>query len=216
MSGAATDRSTRLVRWWARRYTAGLDQPAAACRRAEIDSDLAEHEHSRRESDWPAARVGRERIGRMLAGLPADVGWRHDQLRRRSRHGLASALIPVTTLASLLLAAYYLAFAAYLIGNTAVADQQAWGRLPLGGFTDYADEAGGMSPAVGVIASLGLLLAVAAVARPVAPVLANAVILPIAMLAVMFFWLGAWPLALVVLAGAVTDLATRAPQAPAE
>ena len=43
MNDTPTDRSTRAVRWWVRRYTAGLDQHAAASRRAENDSYLAEH-----------------------------------------------------------------------------------------------------------------------------------------------------------------------------
>jgi hypothetical protein len=211
MNDTTCDRSTRVVRWWVRRYTAGLDQPAAAFRRAEIDSDLAEHERSRRDTGWPAARIGRERIGRMLAGILSDIGWRRDQLRSRRRHGLASVVLPLTTVASLLLSTYYLAFSAYLLGNTHLADQHAWGRLPLRGFVGYADEAGRVSPAVAIIGGLGLLLAIAAVARPIAPVLANAVTLPIAVFAVMFFWLGVWPLGLIVLAGTVTDLVTRAP-----
>ena len=214
MNDTPTDRSTRAVRWWVRRYTAGLDQHAAAFRRAEIDSDLAEHERSRRETGWPAARIGRERIGRSLDGIPADIGWRHDQLLGRRRHGLASVLLPVTTLASLLLASYYLAFCAYLLGNTDLAGRRAWGRLPLGGFVSYADEAGRMSPAVAIIGGLGLLLAIAAVARPIAPLLANALTLPIAAFAVMFFWLGVWPLGVIVLAGAATDLVIRVPRTP--
>jgi len=120
-------------------------------------------------------------------------------------------MLPVTTVAQLVLAAYYVAFAAYLLGSSALADQQVWGRSPLQGFDAYADETGGFTVAF-IVAGLGLFLAVAAVARPVAPVLANAMTLPSAVLAVMFFWLGVWALGVVVLAGAATDLATRAPR----
>jgi hypothetical protein len=210
MSGLPDDQSARLVRWWVRRYTAGLDQRPAAIRRAEIDSDLAEHDHFRRETGWPTSRIGRERLRRMLAGVPGDIGWRHDRLRVRSQHAVTSMMLPVTTIAQLLLAAYYVAFAVYLLGGSALADKQVWGRSPLQGFEGYADEAGASGVAI-IVACLGLSLAIAAIARPVAPVLANAVTLPSAVLAVMFFWLGVWALGLIVLAGAATDLATRAP-----
>ena len=211
MSGLPDDRSTRLVRWWARRYTVSLDQTTSAFRRAEIDSDLVEHDRFRRETGWPAPRIGRERIWRLLAGVPADIGWRHDRLRVRAWRGVTSIMLPVTTVAQLLLAAYYVAFAAYLLGSSALADQQVWGRSPLHGFDGYAEEAGASGVAF-VIAGFGLSLALAALARPVSPVLANAVTLPSAVLAVMFFWLGVWALGFIVLAGAATDLATRAPR----
>ena len=116
----------------------------------------------------------------------------------------------MTTVAQLLLAAYYVAFSAYLLGSSALADQQIWGRFPLQGFEGYADEAGASGVAF-IIAGLGLSLALAAVARPVSPVVANAVTIPSAVFAVMFFWLGVWALGLIVLTGAATDLATRAP-----
>jgi hypothetical protein len=209
MSRLPDDRSARLVRWWARRYTVGLDQTTAAFRRAEIDSDLAEHDRFRRETGWPASRIGRERVRRLLAGVPADIGWRHDRLRVRARRGVTSILLPVTTVSQLLLAAYYLAFAAYLLGRSALADQRVWGRSPLQGFDDYADEAGASGVAF-IIAGLGLSLVLAALARPVSPVLANAVTIPGAVLSVMFFWLGVWALGVIVLAGAATDLAIRA------
>ena len=209
MSGLPADRSARLVRWWVRRYTAGLDETTAAYRGAEIDSDLVEHDRFRRGSGWPASRIGRERVRRLLAGVPADIGWRHDQLRVQARRGVTSMMLPVTTVSQLLLAAYYVAFAAYLLGSSALADQQFFGRSPLQGFEGYADEAGASGVAF-ILAGLGLSLAAAAIARPVSPVLANAVTLPSAVLAVMFFWLGVWALGVIVLAGAATDLATRA------
>ena len=205
---ATRGHSTRLVRWWVRRYTAGLDQPAATFRRAEVDSDLAEHDCHRRDSAWSPTRIGGERIQRLLLGVPADLGWRRDQLRARGRHGITSVLLPVTTLASLLLAAFYVAFAVYLLGSTGLADQRVWGRLPLHGFAGYEDQAG----AVAVFGGAGLVLAIAAIARPIAPVVANVITLQIAVMSVGFFWLGVWPLGLIVVAGAAADLAIRAPR----
>ena len=211
MSGLRDDRSARLVRWWVRRYTAGLDQTTAAYRCAEIDSDLVEHDRFRREAGWPASRIGRERVRRLLGGVPADIGWRHNRLRVRARRGVTSMMLPVTTVAQLLLAAYYVAFSAYLLGNSSLANQQFFGRSPLQDFEGYADEAGASGVAI-VLAGLGLSLAIAGVARPVSTVLANAIPIPAAVLAVMFFWHGVWALGLIVLAGAVTDLAIRAPR----
>ena len=83
------------------------------------------------------------------------------------------------------------------------------GSFPLQGFDDYADEAGASGVAF-IIAGLGLSLVLAALARPVSPVLANAVTIPGAVLSVMFFWLGVSALGVIVLAGAATDLAIRA------
>jgi hypothetical protein len=211
MSDTPGDRSTRLARWWVRRYTAGLDEPAATFRRAEIDSDLAEHDLYRNVSGWPPARIRRERLRRLAAGAPSDIGWRHDRLRGRAPRGVGIVVVPLTSIASMLLAAYYGAFAAYNLGNSALADQQIFGRSPLQGFEAYADEAGASTAAL-IIAGLGLMLAVAAIARPIAPVVANAVTLPIAAVAVMFFWLDVWPFGLAVFAGAATDLALRAPR----
>ena len=207
------DRSVRLVRAWVRRYTAGLDEPRAAPRRAEVENDLAEHDRYRRDCGWPAARIGRERLRRSLGGVPDDLGWRRDQLRARSRRGVTPVVVPVTAVASLLLAAYHVAFAAFLLGNESLADRRFWGRSPLQGFEAYADEAGATTAAL-VIGGFGLLLTIAAIARPIAPVTANAVSIPIALIAVVFFWLGVWLLGLIVLVGAATDLATRASHKP--
>ena len=120
------------------------------------------------------------------ARVLADLGWRHDQLRARRRQRVTSVLLPVTTLASLLLAAYYVAFSVYLLGGTGLADHRVWGRFPLQGFAGYEDQAG----AVAVFGGAGLVLAIAAVARPIAPVVANVVTLQIAVMSVAFFWLG--------------------------
>lgn len=210
MITAAGDRSTRLVRWWSRRYTAGLDPVTAASRRAEIDSDLAEHEQFRRDGGWSTTRLSRERLRRTLAGVPADVGWRYDRLRHgTNRHGLISVLGLVTTVAQLALAVYFFAFAAYLVGNTGLADRQVFGTSVLAGFEHYADEPGATT-AASIVGALGLVLALSGVARSISPIVSNAATIPVAMLATLFFWLGIWPLAVLVLVGAMVDLAFRA------
>ena len=183
---------------------------AASARRAEIDSDLAEHEFVRRDAGWSTTRLVRERLRRTLAGVPADIGWRYDCLRHgTNRAGVTSVLGLVTTVAQLALAAYFVAFAAYLVGITGLADQQVFGTSVLAGFEYYADEPGA-STAASIIGALGLVLAVSALARSVSPIVSNAATIPIASLAPLFFWLGVWPLAVLVLVGAVADLVLRA------
>ena len=156
-------------------------------------------------------RQGEGPTQRSQSSMFGDIGWRHDRLRGRARGGAGSILLSVTSIASLLLAAYYVAFAAYLLGDTYLADQQVWGRSPLQGFEAYAGEAGA-SIAASIVASLGFILALAAVARPIAHVFSDVATVPIASLAVMFFWLGVWPLGVMVIAGAAIDLAFRAPR----
>ena len=148
MSAAAADRSARLVRWWARRYTAGLDPVTAASRCAEIDSELAEHERFRRDAGWSTTKLSHERLRRTAAGVPADIGWRKDRLRHStSRYGLLSVLGLVTTVAQLALAIYFFAFATDLLGNTDLADQHVFGTSVLAGFEHYGDEPGASTAA---------------------------------------------------------------------
>ena len=90
---------------------------------------------------------------------------------------------------------FHFAFAAYMLGNTTPAEQPF-----LGGIDNSAEEVD--RPVASVIApfiaNLGVVLLVAGLARPVSPVIANAATILIVGVAVMFFWLGAWPVALVV------------------
>lgn len=210
MTDLVDDRSARLVRWWARRYTAGLDAVTAAGRRGEIDSDIAEHERFRKDAGWSSSRLVRERLRRALAGVPADIAWRHDRLRGHTRNRRVTGLVrSVTTSAQLVLAAYLFAFAAYLFGNTALADQQLLGRSPLHGFEHYSD-APGTSAAAVIIGGLGVVLALSSITRPISAIISNVVAIQIAMLTVLFFWLGVWPLGLLVLIGAAIDLAIGA------
>ena len=207
------DRSTRIVCWWARRYTAGLPHPYGAERRAEIDSDLTEHRLARVSDGWTERRIARERLTRLARGAPADLAWRHELLHRATNRVFARAAGALTTAASLLLATFHFLFAAYLLGTTSLAD----GRF-LGGLDAYAEEVGrpvASAIAAAVIGGLGLVLILAAVTRPLSPLMTNAATTSVASLSVMFFWLGVWPVALVAVAGSVTNLALRGSQATA-
>ena len=119
------------------------------------------------------------------------------------------SVLSVTSAATLTLALFHFAFAAYVLGNTSLAEQRF-----LGGLDNYAEEVGRPVASViaaFIIASLGVVLLAAGLARPISPIIANAATVSAASLAIMFFWLGAWPIALVAVVGSTVDLATRTP-----
>jgi hypothetical protein len=209
MNDGLDDRSARFERWWVRRYTSGLSLGPDAVRRAEIDSDLAEHQRAREIDGWTPTQIAGERRKRLLRGMAADLGWRHDLLRAHIRRSWQAPLTSLTGLASLLLAAFHFVFAAFLVGSTSLADQRF-----LGGLTAYEEEVGQpiASPvAATVIALLGVVLVFAALARPISPLLANTASIGVAAFAVVWFWLGMWLVGLVVIVGSTADLVTRMP-----
>lgn len=70
-----------IVRTWTRAYTSGMEPAARETRRAEIESDLWEHQHTRQED----ARLALEVLRRLLLGVPDDVRWRIEQMAPASR-----------------------------------------------------------------------------------------------------------------------------------
>jgi hypothetical protein len=63
-----------LVRGWTAAYTWGMPSEVGGGRRAEIDSDLWELQHAE-----PAdVRLAMEIVGRLVLGVPDDLGWRSD------------------------------------------------------------------------------------------------------------------------------------------
>lgn len=211
MNEQQVDRSTRFARWWVQSYTAGLPSHESESRRAEIDSDLAEHARCRRLDGWTPRQIERERLGRLVRGMTADLSWRHDVVTGHCRvRALARvSVLSVTSAATATLALFHFAFAAYLLGSTSLAEQRF-----LGGLDTYAEEVGRPVASVIaaiIIASLGAVLLAAALTRAFSPVISNAATIAVAGLAVLFFWLGAWPVALVALLGSTVDLAVRTP-----
>ncbi len=81
MSRLTLDIAVRMVRAWTRSYTSGIDAGARDARRAEIESDLWEHQHTRHEE----LAVAFEMLRRLLLGLPDDVRWRIEQRSPASR-----------------------------------------------------------------------------------------------------------------------------------
>ncbi len=212
MISTVEDRSLRLAPWWARRYTAGLPRQTAEDRRLEIDSDLAEHQLAREIDGWSSEQVNRERLTRLIRGMPADLGWRHDVLSRycRTTNGpLRWSVWTLTTAASIVLAVFYIGFGAYILGDTAIADQRF-----LGGMTNYADKVDQPIEsliAATVLVGLALVLLIASVGRLISPLMANIATISAAGLLVMFFWLGMAPIALIAVFGSMADMFLRSP-----
>jgi hypothetical protein len=86
-----TRRALALVRAWVRLYTRGVAPDARAARRAEIDSDLYEHERAARERGRRPAVTALEILMRMALGVAADVWWRLEH--RGARRGSAERLV---------------------------------------------------------------------------------------------------------------------------
>ncbi len=73
--------SASFVRAWVDLYTKGLPESAAADRRALIEADMWDEA---REAEWlgETSGLGRQRLSRLVRGVPADVTWRLEQQRR--------------------------------------------------------------------------------------------------------------------------------------
>lgn len=211
MTTRPDDRSTRLARWWVRRYTAGLPEHVSRSRRAEIDSDLVEHVRCRAAEGWASGQIVRERLGRLVRGVFADLSWRHELITGECpvRGFVRMSVASVTSIAAVALAVFHFAFAAYLLGGTSLVERRFLGGID--GYAEEVDRPVASVVAAVIIAALGLALLAAALARPVSPLVANAVTMAISMVAVMFFWLGVWPVGIVAVLGSCADLAIRTP-----
>jgi hypothetical protein len=79
----SADRAARVARWWVTSYTSTAPAPAAADRRAEIESDL--FEQLRSGVDAGEAHLARSVIGRTIRGVADDVAWRLEVERAPGR-----------------------------------------------------------------------------------------------------------------------------------
>ena len=112
----ATDRTAALVTRWVAAYTRRLDPEAAGRRRAELASDLWEQRAHARQVGAADPLVALSILRRAVAGVPADLLWRHHQLaaargRPRQQRGWAVA----STRARALARAWWLVLAALFI-----------------------------------------------------------------------------------------------------
>ena len=77
MSSPLAERATR---GWVHLYTRRLPLDVRDVRRAEVESDLWEHDADLRERGLGRALGGLEITGRLAAGIPADLTWRRTHL----------------------------------------------------------------------------------------------------------------------------------------
>jgi hypothetical protein len=74
-----------LTRAWVHLYTRGLPEAVRTGRRAEIESDLWEHDQWRTADGIGPGRVAFEIVTRLAAGMAADLAWRVER-RSERRH----------------------------------------------------------------------------------------------------------------------------------
>jgi hypothetical protein len=179
-------------------------------RRAEIDSDLAEHHAARRSDGWRAHKVGRESLWRAARGAPQDLAWRHEILASgyRSTSIVRVVVLAVASTGSLAVAVFYSLFGVYLLGRVTLSEHTG-----LAGLDSYAQEVGTTSGDIGGVAMIVLagVVVTSCVIRPVAPLVANVATTPIAILLVGWFWLGAAPIGAITVIAALVDMVLRAP-----
>jgi hypothetical protein len=89
--------ASRLTHCWVRAYTAHLEPTVRDTRRAELASDLWEHEADAQQMGLGSLRVNAQMLRRLLAGIPADLLWRSQQ---RDATPVLSAAHPHATTAS--------------------------------------------------------------------------------------------------------------------
>jgi hypothetical protein len=85
MSASAPTLAAGLTRAWVRLYTRGVPADLRAARRAELDSDVWEHEQLRAAEGLHPGRVAFEIVARLAVGMAADLSWRVEH-RRSRRH----------------------------------------------------------------------------------------------------------------------------------
>ena len=140
MSAAPGDRAASLVRAWVRLYTGGLAAALADERRALIEADLWDEAAA---ADWMGETSGlsRQRVSRLVRGVPADISWRIS-VQRPWRLDMR---IPLGQLVAIVAATL---FQVFIIGALLTV-------------TDFRDSAVALPATVGFIASIvGLLLSI--------------------------------------------------------
>ena len=65
-----------MTRSWVTLYTSGLPRELRDGRRAEIDSDIWEHQRTAEFLDQPPGGTALQLLARLLLGLPSDLTWR--------------------------------------------------------------------------------------------------------------------------------------------
>jgi hypothetical protein len=112
----ATGHTTALVLRWVAVYTHRLDPEVAARRQAELASDLWEQRAHARQVGAPDPLVALSILRRAVAGMPADLHWRHHQLAAAHGRPLGQRRWPMASTRTRALArTWWLVLAALLV-----------------------------------------------------------------------------------------------------
>ncbi len=149
-AGELTRARARVMRWVAH-YTRGLPADIADGRREELLADIHDQAAESSAARIPAATVARAVVLRAFKGAPADLAWRHAQLR------LAPAVGPMRS-AGLLVAAA--ACAALMVVFGAVTAMRAL-HVGTGSWTPWSTEPAFTAVAVGTVAATCALVMLA-------------------------------------------------------
>jgi len=176
-----------IVRGWVALYTFGLPAGIRDRRRWEVDADLAEEQ-------LDAVRQGhrrslaRERIRRLLLGLPADLAWRFVDAPAMARaRGLRAEWVPLNRWTTMMLAVIAIGSAGALL---ILALPIVSGRTP-------AEAWPGLGPGGFVVATAGTFIAsLIAIPWPVRGLAIALLAATIGFLAVPWLW-GCWLLAVI-------------------
>ena len=124
--------SESLVRAWVALYTRGLPESAAEDRRALIEADLWD-EADAAERLGETSGLGRQRISRLVRGVPADLTWRLEQQRRRTktprRIGMGISKGQLAAIGAVTI--YYIVL---IVGGLAQPSFREWAGAPLATF----------------------------------------------------------------------------------
>ena len=122
------DRSAAAVRVWVGWYTARLPPEIAAARRDLIDADLWDEAHAA-QGLGVTRELGRQRVSRLVRGIPADLTWRLGQ-SRANRNATGRGTMRISRRETVVLASvgalYGAGLVAALMTLTGV-DPERWG-----------------------------------------------------------------------------------------
>lgn len=192
--------SVSLTKAWCSAYTRGLSADERAERRAEIESDLWEHQRFERDDGRPTADVGFDILVRFVMGIPADIAWRRSAglSRRASAPALGPAIRKGRKMATRLFVTFSAGLAVVLGGFLLFS---AVGRFLEGNSIFYAISQ--VISGVALIASVPIgarsprkaaaLVAAAAIVYAVIHVWMAVIVLPIALILVGGAWLRSRP-----------------------
>jgi len=148
---AALDMVVGMTRSWVAVYTSGLPPEFRDSRRAEIDSDVWEHQRTADLLNQPQGETSFQLLARLVLGIPSDVTWRLET-GRSARSERSISMNESGAMRSLVAVGVVVALFLVVTGIGSVADALVQGDLASGqaGF-------GAISVLAGAAVAAGLL-----------------------------------------------------------